>query len=321
MGERITRSVVVHQPVTEVYNLWANFDNFPNFMSHIKEVRKTGNNISHWVMEGPMGKDVEWDAKTTAMEPNRRIVWNSVGGDVDTSGEVTFREMGNQTEVTVMMTYAAKGAVADMVAKYFTNTGDWMEEDLRNFKHYAEQMGERTGTTGRSSFASDEPDTYGTRGTGLRERSGAGAMGSTPGGPMNTPVGGAIGGTTGGREAGPSSTTGGTFGGTSTSSTQGIGGTSPGGTGINRPGETKGTGGTSGTGSSYTGGKGTSSTSGGTRSGSVGGPTNDRSISGDREHSDPLNRDIDRDRNRDLDEGIDRDRNRDNDPDRDRGKL
>lgn len=309
MGERMTRSVVVHRPVSEVYNLWANFDNFPNFMSHIKEVRKSGNNMSHWVMEGPMGKDVEWDAKTTAMEPNRRIAWNSVGGDIDTNGEVTFREMGNnQTEVSVMMQYAAKGALADMVAKYFTNTGDWMEEDLRNFKHYAEQMSERTGTTGRSSFASDDETVTGTRGTGLRERTGAGAMGSTPGGPMNTPVGGTIGGTTGGREAGPSSTTGGLGGTKGTSSTQGVGGTSPGGTGINRPGETKGTGGT-----------GTSSTSGGTRSGSLGGPTNDRSISGDREHSDKLGRDVDRDRNRDLDEGFDRDRDRD--IDRDREKL
>lgn len=298
MGERMTRSVIVHRPAEEVYNLWANFDNFPNFMSHIKEVRKTGNNMSHWVMEGPMGKDVEWDAKTTAMEPNRRIAWNSVSGDVDTSGEVTFRDMGStQTEVTVMMQYAAKGTLADMVAKYFTNTGDWMEEDLRNFKRYAEQMSERPGVSGRSTVTDAEPQPYGTRGTqSIRDREGAGAMGSTPGGPMSTPTGGAIGGTTGGREAGPSSTTGGT--------TPGTFGTTPGGTGINRPGETRGTG----------------STTGSTRSGSVGGPTNDRSISGDREHSDMLDRDIDRDRNRDLDEGFDRDRNRDLDRDRDRDK-
>ena len=31
----------------------------------------------HWVMKGPLGTDIEWDAETTRMDENERIAWNS----------------------------------------------------------------------------------------------------------------------------------------------------------------------------------------------------------------------------------------------------
>ena len=49
-------------------------------MQNIEEVRMTGEDTSHWRVKGPLGKCVEFDAKTTGMDPNRGIGRNTVDG-------------------------------------------------------------------------------------------------------------------------------------------------------------------------------------------------------------------------------------------------
>jgi uncharacterized membrane protein len=147
MSNRVTKSIIVKRPVAELFQLWADFENFPHFMSHIAEVRKTGDRTSHWAMEGPLGAKVEWDAETTLFEENKRIAWNSKDrSPVTTSGQVSFNALpNNETEVTVMMHYdPPAGMAGDLVAKFFGNPEKRVEEDLKNFQHYAEGRVERT---------------------------------------------------------------------------------------------------------------------------------------------------------------------------------
>jgi uncharacterized membrane protein len=147
MPEQTTKSIIVKGEVPLIYNLWANFENFPFFMKNIKSVKKTGDRLSHWVMEGPLGKDIEWDAETTRMDPNTRIAWNSRdGGDITTSGQVTFKQLPNdQTEVTVTLQYVPPaGALGEVVAKLLKDPEKQLEEDLSNFKAYAEGGHSRT---------------------------------------------------------------------------------------------------------------------------------------------------------------------------------
>lgn len=159
MSHKVTKSIIVKRPVAELYQLWANFENFPHFMENIAEVRKTGDRSSHWVMDGPLSTRVEWDAETTLMEENKRIAWNSKDrSPITTSGQVTFNALpNNETEVTVLMHYEPPAGMAgDLVAKFFGNPEKRVEEDLNNFKRYAEGMldrtpaGKGTGDKGRS---------------------------------------------------------------------------------------------------------------------------------------------------------------------------
>jgi uncharacterized membrane protein len=146
MPEQTTRTIIVGGSADEIYRLWANFENFPQFMKHIKAVTRTGERTSHWVAEGALGKKAEWDAETTRLEKNKRIAWNSKeGSPVKTSGQVTFNELPKgQTEVTVTMQYVAPaGKAGEAVAKLVSDLGSRLEEDLRNFKAYAEGMAER----------------------------------------------------------------------------------------------------------------------------------------------------------------------------------
>jgi len=144
MADQITKSIIVDGNVSDVFNLWANIQNFPHFMHYVKSVVPLTDQTSRWVVEGPLGKDVEWEAEVTRFEPNRRIGWSTKDRKSDsgitTSGQVTFAELGtNQTEVTVTMQYVAPaGAVGEVVAKVFANPEQRVTEDLNNFKKFAE---------------------------------------------------------------------------------------------------------------------------------------------------------------------------------------
>jgi uncharacterized membrane protein len=141
MAEQTTKSMIVGAPATEVFATWANFENFPHFMKHIKSVTRTGERTTRWVAEGPLGRDVEWEAETTRYEPGKRIGWHSMADSpIRTSGQVTFNELPNgQTEVTVTLQYVAPGGAAgEKLAHLLANPEEMLEEDLRNFKAYVE---------------------------------------------------------------------------------------------------------------------------------------------------------------------------------------
>ena len=147
MADQTTKTIIVGARIDDAYDTWADFENFPRFMKHVKSVTKTGDGMSHWVVDGPFGKEVEWDAETTRLEKNKRIAWNSKEtSDIKTSGQVTFNDLGKgQTEVTVTLQWvvpASRGG--ETLMGLFADPARRLEEDLLSFKHYVEQ---RVGAT------------------------------------------------------------------------------------------------------------------------------------------------------------------------------
>jgi uncharacterized membrane protein len=146
VSDQIEHSTVVRAALSDVFSLWANFENFPLFMPRLKSVRKTGESTSHWVMEGPLGTEFEWEAETTSEIPNERLAWNSLpGSSVTTSGQVAFQELGpNETRVTVSMGYDLPGGpVVEAAANVLSKPEDVVEESLRRFKEHIERTSER----------------------------------------------------------------------------------------------------------------------------------------------------------------------------------
>ena len=136
----VVKTIVVNAPISQVFNYWKNFENFPRFMENIESIQTTGPDMTHWVAKGPLGMAAEWDAKTTYVEENKKIAWQSTGGNIETHGAVTFKESGaNQTEVTVGLEYnPIGGALGEATAKLFGDPEDKLEEDLNRFKTVAE---------------------------------------------------------------------------------------------------------------------------------------------------------------------------------------
>ena len=149
MSNQITKSIIVKAEVPSVYELWANFENFPHFMANIKSVERTGAKTSSWTMAGPLGAKLTWEAEVTRLEENKRIGWSTKDneGVVTTSGQVTFNGLSNhETEVTVVLQFTTPGGkVGEAVADVLANPEAQLEEDLRNFKAFAEGMYDRTG--------------------------------------------------------------------------------------------------------------------------------------------------------------------------------
>jgi uncharacterized membrane protein len=142
MADPITKSIIVKGELSDVYRIWANFENFPRFMETIKSVKLLGDRLSHWVMQGPLGAPLEWDAETTRLDENERIAWNSKDNSaLKTSGQVTFKSLKpNETEITVTMMYdPPAGLVGEVVAQLFGNPEGRLEADLRRFKEYVEE--------------------------------------------------------------------------------------------------------------------------------------------------------------------------------------
>src|SRR5215210_4314693 len=86
------KRIEIRAPVGRVFDLFSDFESFPRWMENIREVRYTGRRYTRWAAEAPLGTEVEWEAETTRFEPDHRIAWRSVRGDVDTEGEVFFEE-------------------------------------------------------------------------------------------------------------------------------------------------------------------------------------------------------------------------------------
>jgi uncharacterized membrane protein len=129
----VDRAVRIHAPVEEVFAYWRDLENFPSWMSHVREVRALGGDRFHWTVDGPAGMPVEWDAELTGVREGHEMAWRTVeGSTVDHSGRVRFFPDGDGTRVHVELHYSPPGGViGKAVAKAFgVDPGSEMDDDL-----------------------------------------------------------------------------------------------------------------------------------------------------------------------------------------------
>jgi uncharacterized membrane protein len=146
----------VAAPVEDVFAFWSNYQNFPKFMSNVREVRQTIQDRSHWVVAGPGGVSVEWDAILTNYVPNQSIAWKTLPeSPIAHAGIVKFEpNPDGTTRVDIRMSYnPVAGALGHAVASIFgADPKSEMDSDLVRMKtmieegrppHDAAQRGER----------------------------------------------------------------------------------------------------------------------------------------------------------------------------------
>ena len=142
--ERIEKTVDVDCPVRTVYNQWTQFEEFPRFMSGVKEVKQLDDTHVHWHAE-IWGVDKEWDAEITEQVPDQRIAWRSTTGDAPNAGLVRFEPLAeNRTRVRLALQYEPQGAME--------KTGDAMgamtsrvQSTMEQFKKFIERRGAEEG--------------------------------------------------------------------------------------------------------------------------------------------------------------------------------
>lgn len=150
-GVPVEKTVRIAAPVEQVFAYWRNLENFPQWMSHVREVRYLGGDRYHWTVDGPAGVPVEWDSELLNVAENREMTWRSVeGAAVSHTGRVRFEPDGDGTRVHVQLRYAPPGGViGHAVAKAFgVDPRSEMDDDLVRLKSLVE-----TGKPARDSAA------------------------------------------------------------------------------------------------------------------------------------------------------------------------
>lgn len=141
------RSVDVAAGPDAAYTFWRDYENFPLFLSHVKEVTDLGGGRSHWTVDGPAGVPVTWTARVTEDIPNRLLAWASEpGSSVENSGTVRFTPRGAGTRVDVRICYAPPaGAAGKAVAKLLgADPGSRLDQDLARVKVLLDLEGRRS---------------------------------------------------------------------------------------------------------------------------------------------------------------------------------
>jgi uncharacterized membrane protein len=168
-GIHVEEAMTVNRTPWDLYKFWRNFENLQTFMKHVESVKVIDDKRSHWVIQGPAGTRVEWDAEIINDEPNALIAWRSLGNaNVDNAGSVRFvpGPEGRGTEVRVVIDYIPPaGRVGKWVASLFgQDPAAQIREDLRRFKRVLE--------TGEVPTTEGQPRGSCTGGNGRREAEG-----------------------------------------------------------------------------------------------------------------------------------------------------
>jgi uncharacterized membrane protein len=151
----VHKTIEIQAPVDVVYGMWTRYENFPRFMSTLKEVRDDGQGRSRWTAYGPGGIPVSWTAEVTRLVPNEVLAWRSLPGSaVPNAGTIHFSPAENGgTRVDVQLSYDPPGGALGLVAaKLFgADAKSQMDEDLLRMKTFLE-----TGQVPRDAAAPTE---------------------------------------------------------------------------------------------------------------------------------------------------------------------
>ncbi|OWW19756.1 SRPBCC family protein [Noviherbaspirillum denitrificans] len=137
----LNKTIYIEAAPEAVFDAWSDYKNFPQFMSNVQEVRDVGDGRTHWVVSGPAGMRIEWDAAVTESDRPHTLAWRTTQeAEVAHTGRVRFEPAGTGTRASVHMTYKPPaGTLGDAVATLFRgNPKHQLDEDLMRMKAHIE---------------------------------------------------------------------------------------------------------------------------------------------------------------------------------------
>jgi len=139
----IEKSIEINVPVRAVYNQWTQFEEFPNFMEGVRQVKQIDDRHLHWKADIG-GKEKEWDAEITEQIPDERIAWRSRDGAAN-AGVVTFHRLSDsKSKVMLQLEYDPEGFV-ERAGDAVGVVSQRIVGDLERFKTFIEGRGRETG--------------------------------------------------------------------------------------------------------------------------------------------------------------------------------
>ena len=141
---QVLQTVDVEVPVTVSYNQWTQFEEFPQFLSFVKEITQQDDTHNHWTVN-IAGGERQFDTVITEQLPDERIAWTSTGGEVDHAGVVTFHKLSDtSSRVAVQIDWQPEGFV-ERAGAALDVPDRAVKAELENFKKFIEAQGTADG--------------------------------------------------------------------------------------------------------------------------------------------------------------------------------
>ncbi|MFD8997772.1 SRPBCC family protein [Streptomyces abikoensis] len=140
----VKETVEVDVPLRTAYNQWTQFEEFPNFMEGVEEVRQLDARHNHWITKiGGIRR--EFDTEIVDQLADERITWRTVDGDTRQRGTVRFQRLDDaHTRVELVMEVEPSG-VAEKAADLTGTIDRRTKGDMKRFKEFVENRGGETG--------------------------------------------------------------------------------------------------------------------------------------------------------------------------------
>ena len=133
----IEKSIEVNVPVYTAYSQWTHFEDFPQFMEGVKEVKRLDDKRLHWKAE-IAGQDKEWDAEITEETADQRLAWTSRGGVIK-GCVVTFHPLSSaKSKISLQVEYDPQGS-AEHGGEALEVVSQRVQGDLERFKALMEK--------------------------------------------------------------------------------------------------------------------------------------------------------------------------------------
>ncbi|MFE9445770.1 SRPBCC family protein [Streptomyces sp. NPDC006602] len=140
----VKEAVEVEVPVHTAYNQWTQFEDFPQFMEGVEEVRQLDERHNHWTTKFS-GMKREFDTEIVDQLPDERITWRTTTGDTRQKGTVRFHRLDDtHTRVELVMDVEPTG-VAEKTGDMLGVIDRRVKGDMQRFKEYIEGRGGESG--------------------------------------------------------------------------------------------------------------------------------------------------------------------------------
>jgi uncharacterized membrane protein len=142
---KIEESIEVQVPVQQAYNQWTQFEQFPKFMEGIQSVQQLDDTHVQWVAE-IRGESRRWTTEITEQQPDEKIAWKTIDGEVKNDGVVTFEQVGDaQTRVKLQMDVEGDSTAENVAGDLLGIVKGQVHGDLERFKQLVENHDQETG--------------------------------------------------------------------------------------------------------------------------------------------------------------------------------
>jgi uncharacterized membrane protein len=142
------QSIDVNVDTATAYGKWARFEDYPEWMEGVASVEHVGDGRLHWVAKVKNevaeveSETREWDARITEQIRDRRIAWESVGGEPGekpNAGRVTLEPLGDSAcRVTFRIDWEPEAAFAASESYMIEAVNQVVAADLARFKDLVE---------------------------------------------------------------------------------------------------------------------------------------------------------------------------------------